>query len=106
MHKSVESWILNQAAYYLEYSHYDKAIALLQALELIDKSSLDTYKMLAYLHLKKEDFKEAINLANRYLINAKSSEDRKKMEWLKKYAVFKMKSAQNSKNNLTIKQHL
>jgi tetratricopeptide (TPR) repeat protein len=106
MYKPIESWILNQAAYYLEYSHYDKAIALLQALELIDQSNLDTYKMLAYVYLKKHNFKESINLANKYIINTNNAEDIKKMEWLKKYAVFKMKSKQNSNKNLTIKQHL
>lgn len=106
MYKPIESWMLNQAAYYLEYCHYDEAMALLQALELIGRPSLDTYKMLAYVYLKKENFKEAISLANKYIINANNAEDIKNMKSLKKYAVFKMKPKARNKKKSTIKQHL
>lgn len=97
MDHSLKTWLLSQAAYYLEYLQPRKAIALLKALESIDSKNPDIYRMLSYAYLQAELPEESIRAADSFLKYARPGSDVRAIKWIKGRALIKKKKAAMSR---------
>ncbi|WP_419537103.1 hypothetical protein [Endozoicomonas sp.] len=93
MEKSLQTWLLSQASYYLEYLQPRKSIALLEALQSIDKKNPDIYRMLSYAYLQAEQPEESIRAADNFLKYARPGTDIRAIKWIKGRALLKKKKA-------------
>ncbi|MGO0306238.1 hypothetical protein ACTL6P_06405 [Endozoicomonas acroporae] len=93
MDKSLKTWMLSQASYYLEYQQPRKSIALLEALMSIDKKNPDIYRMLSYAYLKVERPEESIRAADNFLKYARPGGDIRAIKWIKGRALLKKRKA-------------
>lgn len=93
MDKSLKTWLLSQASYYLEYMQPRKSIALLEALKCIDKENSDIYRMLSYAYLQAEQPEESIRAADNFLKYARPGNDIRAIKWIKGRALLKKRKA-------------
>ena len=93
MEKSLQTWLLSQASYYLEYLQPRKSIALLEALQSIDEKNPDIYRMLSYAYLQAEQPEESIRAADNFLKYARPGTDIRAIKWIKGRALLKKKKA-------------
>lgn len=93
MDKSLKTWMLAQASYYMEYLQPRKSIALLEALQSIDKKNPDIYRMLSYAYLQAERPEESIRAADNFLKYTRPGSDVRAIKWIKGRALLKKKKA-------------
>lgn len=91
MDKSLRDWMLNQAAYYLEYLQPRKCIALLEAIRLLEPENPDVYRMLSYAYLQIEQPEESIRAADKFLQYMKPGTDIRAIKWIKGRALLRKK---------------
>ncbi len=93
MEKSLKTWMLCQASYYLEYLQPEKTIALLNAVRTVDRENPDIYRMLSYAYLQAERPEESIRAADNFLKYAQPGSDVRAIKWIKGRALLKKKKA-------------
>ena len=97
MDKSLKTWMLCQASYYLEYLQPEKTIALLNAVQAVDPENPDIYRMLSYACLQAGRPEESIHAADNFLKYAQPGSDVRAIKWIKGRALLKKKRAAMSR---------
>ena len=93
MEKPLQTWLLAQASYYIEYMQPRKSIALLKVLEAINPSNPDVHRMLSYAYLQAEQPEDSIRAADNFLRYARPDSDVRAIKWIKGRALLKKRKA-------------
>ncbi len=93
MDKQLKSWMMSQAAYYLEYLQPKKSIALLEALRRLDRKNPDIYRMLSYAYLEAKRPEDSIKAADTFVKYAKPGRDVRAIKWIKGRALLQKRKA-------------
>ncbi|WP_067522209.1 hypothetical protein [Endozoicomonas ascidiicola] len=93
MEKPLQTWMLCQASYYIEYMQPKKSIALLEALESMTPEDPDVYRMLSYAYLQADQPEDSLRAADNFLRYTPPGSDVRAINWIKGRALLKKRKS-------------